>query len=372
MRVAVISHTYVERENRKKLHAISGPDVDLTLFAPVTWSEGDLTRRWRLKHEVEEGVTIRPVRVTRMHRSPAAAWWHFGPLMDVLTTGKIDLLHMEEEPWSLCAIRAVRLARRFRVPTTLFTWQNLPQHPRWPLSALRRATLDRIDGWVAGNRAAADLLARVDDRKPMIVLPQLGVGVPTTGITSHQSEILRVGYVGRLVVAKGIADLLDALALIPSTQNWRCVIVGAGPARASLETKTDSLGIRDRVEFRGAVAHDAVADVWRTLDVLVLPSRTTPEWVEQFGHVLIEAMANGIAVVGSSSGAIPEVIGDSGVVFPEGDHHALARALTRLASDPAELTARKTAALARAGTFTHDRIAASLVGFWQTILQGSG
>jgi glycosyltransferase involved in cell wall biosynthesis len=68
-------------------------------------------------------------------------------------------------------------------------------------------------------------------------------------------------------------------------------------------------------------------------DVLVLPARTTPHWKEQFGHVLIEAMACETPIIGSDSGEIPNVIGDAGLTFPEGDAEALVGAIRRLMRD---------------------------------------
>ena len=74
---------------------------------------------------------------------------------------------------------------------------------------------------------------------------------------------------------------------------------------------------------------------YHEIDVLAVPSLTTPTWKEQFGpRATIEAMASGIPVVGSDSGAIPNVIGDVGLVVPEGDVDALAAALYLLRNDP--------------------------------------
>ena len=63
------------------------------------------------------------------------------------------------------------------------------------------------------------------------------------------------------------------------------------------------------------IPSDQVAVEMRKLHALVLPSRTTPRWKEQFGRVLIEAMACGVPPVGSDSGEIPHVIDDAGLVF---------------------------------------------------------
>ena len=75
-------------------------------------------------------------------------------------------------------------------------------------------------------------------------------------------------------------------------------------------------------------------DYFRGLDVLVAPSMSRPNWTEQFGRVLVESMACGVPVIGSSSGEIPNVIGDAGLIFPEGDVDGLASALQTLMDDP--------------------------------------
>jgi glycosyltransferase involved in cell wall biosynthesis len=80
----------------------------------------------------------------------------------------------------------------------------------------------------------------------------------------------------------------------------------------------------------------AMPAIMRQFDVLVGPSVTTPRWKEQFGRMLVEAMACGVPVIGSTSGEIPNVIGDAGLVVPEGDSVALRAAIARLRDDPAE------------------------------------
>src|SRR5262249_12965257 len=134
-----------------------------------------------------------------------------------------------------------------------------------------------------------------------------------------------VGFIGRVVPEKGVDVLVDALA----TMDTRLLVVGDGVARADLETRTASWP-RGKVTFVGAALDSSVPDFLACIDVLVLPSRTTPTWAEQFGHVLIEAMAAGVPVIGSSSGAIPEVIGEAGLLFPENDARALRVQLTTL------------------------------------------
>jgi glycosyltransferase involved in cell wall biosynthesis len=138
-----------------------------------------------------------------------------------------------------------------------------------------------------------------------------------------------------------VIDLLDAVSLLRG--NWSLHYVGDGPERKTLEKKAVECGIQKRTQFMGFLTRSQVVAALQSFDVLVLPSRSTPHWKEQFGLVLAEAMLCNIAVVGSNSGAISEVIDDVGLIFPEGDVEALASQLQRLHDDPqfrAELAAR--------------------------------
>ena len=106
------------------------------------------------------------------------------------------------------------------------------------------------------------------------------------------------------------------------------------------------------------------------MDVLVLPSQSSSRWQEQFGHVLIEAMAAGVPVIGSDCGAIPEVIGDAGMVFPEGDVEALKERLYQLCRSAALQRRLAHHGRARAlSQFTHRHIAERTLAFWTEIGQ---
>jgi len=125
------------------------------------------------------------------------------------------------------------------------------------------------------------------------------------------------------VPEKGVDTLSQALSMVGG--GVRLKVAGYGPLEAALRGQ-------EGVELVGRVDYEAVPDFLRSLDVLVLPSRTTPLWKEQFGRVLAEAMACGVPCLGSDSGAIPQVMGAGGLVFKEGDAQDLARQARRLRS----------------------------------------
>jgi glycosyltransferase involved in cell wall biosynthesis len=223
--------------------------------------------------------------------------------------------------------------------------------------------LRRVAFVIAGNRAAGARVQRLGvPGERVAVLPQFGVDPARYARTDGAALRARlglggpvVGFVGRLVPEKGVDVLVDALA----TLDAQLLVVGEGPAREALERRVAARP-RGRAVFVGAVAHDAVPEYLAALDALVLPSRTTSRWAEQFGHVLIEAMAAGVPVVGSTSGAIPEVVGEAGLTFPEGDADALRARVRAVLTDEAlrqTLIARGRARVE--DTYTHAVIAAA-------------
>src|SRR5207302_14536 len=119
---------------------------------------------------------------------------------------------------------------------------------------------------------------------------------------------------------------------LPWLAGWRRTVVGDGPDRERLERLASDLRLAARVRWTGALPPEEVPKLWPELDVLVLPARGLPTWAEPAAHVVAEAMAHEVTVVGTSGGATPEVIGDAGVVVPGDDPLALSAALRRLAA----------------------------------------
>jgi glycosyltransferase involved in cell wall biosynthesis len=195
------------------------------------------------------------------------------------------------------------------------------------------------DAIVAMNEEARRLLRANGYRKPILV--QHGIGAdeqvwrPAQKAKEKTREVVRcftVGYVGALLQEKGVVDL--AKALVGLDESWMLVVIGDGPMLNEMEQILGGRTRNQRVDFRGMIPRGEIPPLMQTLDVLVLPSRTTGTWKEQFGLVLAEAMLCGVAVVGSDSGAIPEVIGDAGLIFPEGNVRALRDCLQVLLTDP--------------------------------------
>lgn len=205
------------------------------------------------------------------------------------------------------------------------------------------------------------------------MIPQFGIDLtlfsPQLADKSRFSideKTLSVAYVGRLVPEKGVDTLIQAAAMLDQVTVY---IVGTGPAQRQLEKLALSYQLGKRVRFLGGLPSTEVPAFMASVDVLVLPSRTTARWKEQFGRVLVEAMASGTAVVGSNSGEIPHVIGDAGLVFAEGNAEDLAAALQRL-QEPSFRFAMVQRGLKRAKLFSQERIVQATLQVYRQVLEG--
>jgi glycosyltransferase involved in cell wall biosynthesis len=145
-----------------------------------------------------------------------------------------------------------------------------------------------------------------------------------------------LGYVGRLVEAKGLRTLIEALGVLKDL-DWKFVFIGTGPLAQQMEERCKALGISERVHFLGFVEHIQTPAYLSAFDWLVLPSESQSNWREQFGRVVLEAMACGTPVIGSNSGEIPKLIKATGggLIFTERRVDELADTLRMAIADRA-------------------------------------
>jgi glycosyltransferase involved in cell wall biosynthesis len=287
----------------------------------------------------------------------------------LLTDFRPELLQIEEEPWSNGAAALARAARRLKIPYVLLTRESLSVS-RSTLASLRRnRALGGAAGLISVNEAAGRLALRGHPSLPHRTIPQLGVPLPLS-VERDPHTGLSIGFVGRLIPEKGL-DLLFR-AVVKLVGRYTITVVGTGPAQEELEGLAERLGIAGRVTWRGALPRAAVDEVWSRLDVVVVPSRTTPRWIEVTPRAALDAMAHGLAVVGSAAGAIPEALGDAGVVVPEEDVEALSNTLQRLHDDPAELQRLGVAGRRRVmDAYTDAAIAERTLRFWRDLVRAT-
>lgn len=143
-------------------------------------------------------------------------------------------------------------------------------------------------------------------------------------------------FVGRIHPEKGILDLLEAYGQVRESQpNTRLVLIGEGPLQADAQRSVETLGWQDKVRFLGTVKHRDLPPCFRAGTVFVSPAVHTRKWEEYVGMTNLQAMASGLPVVSTRSGAIPEYVPETaGLLAPEKDPPALAQAILKLLSEP--------------------------------------
>lgn len=365
----MVSKALVVGAYQRKLEEIAGqPDVELTAIVPPAWREGRQRTILDRAHTSGYRLVVAPLVFNGQYH------FHFYPTLGrLLSALRPHVLHMDEEPYNLATWHALRLGKRLGVRCLFFTWQNLERRYPWPFCGFETANYRLADYAIAGNRAAVGVLRSKGYCGRLAVIPQFGVD-PTIFAPVNQDTIgskveFVIGYAGRLVAEKGVDILLRACAMLPFSA-WSLQLQGDGPDRPYFQALAAELGIDDRVHFLGHLPSTRIADFYHAMDVLVLPSVRRPNWMEQFGRVLIEAMACGVPVIGSDSGEIPNVIGDAGLLFPEGDAAALTAHLVALARAPEERVAWGAAGRARVlARFTQAQVAADTVRVYREMLE---
>lgn len=388
MRILVASHTYIVDLNREKLRALAKlePELEVTVVVPKRWKPGGVQNRIIESKFLQED-SFRVVPVSNFSQNNQGLLTFGLDLIPLLRQFKPNIIQIEQGAKAITYSQFITLNSLLdlKAKNIFFTWWNLPYDLKYPASVIESYNLRNTQGLIAGNQDGAEVLRQHGYRGPIKVMPQLGVDEDlfkpqqqpglkeSLGINSNDFV---VGFIGRFVEEKGLLTLLKALGRLPD-KPWKWLLLGRGELRSILLEKALEMGLKERLVFVESVPHDEVFRYINLLDTLVLPSETTYQfktmtavgWKEQFGHVLIEAMACEIPVIGSDSGEIPYVIVEAGLVFPEGNVEELRDRLLQLMENP-EL-ARKLGEKGRdrvLAKYTNKALAQQQLNFYKELL----
>ena len=370
MRVTLVSKACLVGTYQRKLEELAAlSDIDLTVIVPPSWRDERGMIVLERAHLHGYRLIVEPIVFNGSYHL-----YFYPRIARRLEALRPDLVHIDEEPYNFATYHLLRIAQQLAAKTVFFAWQNLNRRYPFPFNRIERAVLRAADACIAGNRDGAQDWRSKGFRGPIEVIPQFGVDPDifspevTGALKAPVTSTFTIGYAGRLVEEKGPDLLLRALADLGGA--WQAEFVGSGPLREALLSLADRLGLADRVRFTPWIPSTQLPDLYRTLDALVLPSRSKRNWKEQFGRTLIEAMACGVPVIGSTCGEIPNVVGDAGLIFPEGDADALRACLDRLRRDPVvrrELSARGRERILR--HYTQKHIAAATAEVYRAVLR---
>ena len=326
MRILVISHSAIQPTYHRKFEEISKlGDVSIRVIVPEKWVEN--TQVLHFSKIDKPNLTFIPAKVT--FPGYGSRFFFISNIAKHFYEFKPNIIHLEEEPWSLCAIQTIIFRKILcpKSPLIFRTSLSIPIKQRFNFLAesIEKITFRESDFAFILSEKAGKILRQKGYKKDMKVSPN---GVDSAvfrridvselkqklGITEDDFII---GYVGRIMRMKGLDTLLKSCSMID--RKYKLLLVGSGDYKDDLILLARDLGIIDKLILVGAVSAMEVPKYMNCMNVLVLPSITTPGWVEFFGRVLVEAMMCQVPVIGSSSGEIPNVVADAGLIFQEAD-----------------------------------------------------
>lgn len=358
MKVLRVAHHAVVAAWRERERQLRSRDAQVELFSALRWNEGGRD----VDLALDGDTFVHGVRTVGTH--PNAFTYDPLPLWRALGAGP-EIIDLHEEPFALATaeILALRALRRSSAPYVLYSAQNIDKRYPIPFRWFERWALRHAAAAYVCNSAAGAILERKGLRGPAVLIP-LGVDTarfrPDGRIEPSADPV--VGYVGRLEPHKGVSTLLRAAASRPQ---WRVHLVGDGPERSALGSLARELGIEDRVTFLGFADGNELATFYRELDVLAVPSIPTASWLEQFCRVAVEAMASGVPVVASRTGAIPDIVGEAGILVEPRDPDDLVRGIDEALD---RWPALREAGLVRAADFTWQRVAEQHLALYERVL----
>jgi len=340
-RLLTIGHSYVVPLNRRlanEMQSAGAGEWDVTCVSPDYFHGSRDLRPVTFQSDPTDVAKVEALHARLTHR---VHFFHYARLKQLLQQ-PWDVVHAWEEPFIFAGAQ-IAFHTPKQAALVYATFQNIPKTYPPPFNLLESYSMRRATGWIAFGNTVIDALARrpvYASRPHRLISPGVDVDRfapdPAARLAIHTRLGWAtegppvVGYLGRFIPEKGVALLMDVIAALSS--KCRALFVGAGPMEPDLR----KLQARypDRVRICTDVGHADVPAYLNAMDILCAPSLTTGRWREQFGRMLVEGFATGLAVVGSNSGEIPHVIGDAGYVVPEGNTDAWRDALGDLLDNP--------------------------------------
>jgi glycosyltransferase involved in cell wall biosynthesis len=345
MKVLVVSHSCVVDVNQALFAALASMGgTRIELIVPAMW-RNEYTGMLHVPRSLL-GASFPIHTLPVFMPGHVSLHYYLGGLAAAIRASAADVLFLDEEPWSLVAGQVVAICRRIGMPLLCYTKQNINKRYPIPFWLIEQRTYRSVAAMVAVTAEVEGVLRARGYVGRSAILPHgidMSIFHPRGEPEMRDRLGLRgvvIGYMGRFVPVKGLDTLLESFATLLATlpasgPHAMLLLVGAGPEEAALRARVDGLRLRSHVVFAGHVPHRDAAVYLRCMDVLVVPSVTLPGAREQFGRVVIEAMACGVPVLGSNSGNIPHLIRQTGggIVFDEGNVTSLSTKFRELVID---------------------------------------
>ncbi len=399
MKILIIWHSGANPEYQKRIEALAErQNTEVTLFVPERYPENGVvymyTKTGNKKFEYYKGKTVFSGKIM----------WYFylTGLFRVFMKKKYDIIEMIEEPYSVSAFQITLFKYLFQKEAKLIF--NTAQNQRlqfknifplflskifkrsplvskkkkekekfpFPLNIFQKFVLQNSDAAIIRTKRTKRILQTKGFEKPLVFIGN-GVDIkktffPKKNIKLRQKIGLKkftIGYIGKIEEKKGLITLIRACGIL--NFDFQLFFLGYGTGKKEIFENIKKEKIEDKFIFHSAVEQNRIPDFMNCIDLFILPSITTKLWVEMFGRVIIEAMACGVPVIGSSSGGIPDTVKNAGLIFPEKKYKELAVLIEKIYRSKDLYREYQKRGQVRAAEFSWDKIAEQTKEFYVKI-----
>ena len=342
MKILAIDHLSCDPANRRIYDFISNRHgVNLKVIAPSNWIEN--YKYYGNKNSDTLKIGYELIYLNNYFPGKPHLMFYTFKLYKIFKNFLPDIIYVNAEPENILMLQVILFAKIYSPKSKIIfvTWRNIkyellnyPYKLQLIHRIVEKITYKFADACRSFNPTGKELLANAGFKKRIDVIPW---GIDTDLYffknTEKKDSELTLGYVGRFVKPKGLEMIALAIYNLRKKYPVKGILVGDGPIKKDLLKTFDRLNISNHITIVNTVKGDEIVSWLHRMDIFLLPSYSTKKWKEQFGRVLVEAMSAGIPVVGSSSGEIPWVIGNSGLVFREGDQLDMEEKISELICD---------------------------------------
>lgn len=324
--------------------------VEVTVFAPSYKGLGDQTvlglrvKRYRYFFSRWEDVTHDEAAPVRLKRKPLyilpAIFLVVSSCINIIKLcrkEKFDIIHVHWPfPLGIAGYFGAKackgkLVLKFYSAEVVFALKG-----PFPFKNILKSIVKKADLIVANSSYTKELLRSFYPQMEVEVIPE-GFSVVPKGSKKRAENCKKILFVGRLVERKGVEYLIRAMPLVAEQLDIRLDVVGEGELRAQLEELSNSLKLKDKVNFTGRIKDELLGTYYRDCDLFVLPAIVDSKGdTEGLGMVLVEALSYGKPVIASAVGGIVDIVKDkkTGILMPQKDEKALAQAIVAILKNP--------------------------------------
>jgi len=301
------------------------------------WSWLKLNKVRLIKLDVQPALFLDPLKLVRGFYG-LGSWAYLCNLEENIA--QADIID-SAEVYTFFTYQSVKVAKKLGKPIVVDIIESIPRHLTskvYPYSRITKYVLENTDLLIALTKRAKEYLISIGAKEEKIkqIYPGIDLEMFKPPSTRQTNERVRILFAGALVKNKGVLVLLEAFKKLVREYQGKVELWIAGDG--SLRPQVELYAKKYPVKFLGHVPWRELPEVYRSCDIFCLPSidrylMKIKIWEEQFGMVLVEAMASGLPIVATTAGAIPEVIGSKNLLVEQTSVDQLYQALNTLVSD---------------------------------------